>query len=85
MQRRPPSRCCAPSPRYAAMKRELVEDISNIVEQLDARVHLRSRYGFLLARWRPTAFYWELVIMAQKLMLAMLASHLKSHMVTSAI
>eukprot|EP00964_Phaeocystis_antarctica_P084903 scaffold53560_cov28-Phaeocystis_antarctica.AAC.1 len=42
--------------RYAAMKRELVEDISNIVEQLDARVHLRSRYGFLLARWRPTAF-----------------------------
>jgi len=67
------------------MKRELVEDISNIVEQLDARVHLRSRYGFLLARWRPTAFYWELVIMAQKLMLAMLASHLKSHMVTSTI
>ena len=38
------------------MKRELVEDISNIVEQLDARVHLRSRYGFLLARWQMTAF-----------------------------
>ena len=43
------------APKYAAMKRELVEDVNNIVEQLDARVHLRSRYGFLLARWRPTA------------------------------
>ena len=49
------------APKYAAMKRELVEDVNSIVEQLDARVHLRSRYGFLLARWRPTAFYWELV------------------------
>ena len=73
------------APKYAAMKRELVEDVNNIVEQLDARVHLRSRYGFLLARWRPTAFYWELVIMMQKLALAILASHLKSHMVISAI
>ena len=72
-------------PKYTAMKRELVEDISNIVEQLDARIHLRSRYGFLLARWRPTAFYWELVIMVQKLLLAMLASHLESHMVIAAI
>jgi len=73
------------APKYAAMKRELVEDVNNIVEVLDLRVHLRSRYGFLLARWRPTAFYWELVIMMQKLALAILASHLKSHMVISAI
>ncbi len=62
--------------RYHAMKRELVEDVNNIVEQLDARVHLRSRYGFLLARWRPTTFYWELVIMLRKLAVELFASHL---------
>ena len=43
-----------------------------MVEQMDECRHMRSRYGFLLARWRPALYYWEMVYLARRFVWAAL-------------
>ena len=43
-----------------------------MVEKMDEYRHMRSRYGFLLARWRPALYYWEMVYLARRFVWAAL-------------
>ena len=55
-----------------------------MVEKMDEYRHMRSRYGFLLARWRPALYYWEMVYLARRFFWAVIINQLSSRPVLCA-
>ena len=63
----------------------LIDDFAALLRDMDEVTKLRSRFGFLIGRWSPVCFYWEILLMTRKLMIAVFSRFLSSHTVIAAI
>ena len=77
-------RALAHHTRHDRLTQQIAEHTNAMVEKMDEVRHMRSRYGFLLARWRPALYYWEMVYLARRFFWAVIINQLSSRPVLCA-
>ena len=71
-------RALAHHTRHDKLTTQIADHTNSMIEKMDEYRHMRSRYGFLLARWRPELYFWEMVYLARRFFWAVIINQLKS-------
>ena len=64
--------------RHDKLAISIADHTNTMVVRMDEYRHMRSRYGFLLARWKPEVYYWEMVYLLRRFLWAVIVNQIRS-------
>ena len=71
-------RALAHHTRHDKLTTQIADHTNTMIEQMDEYRHMRSRYGFLLARWRPELYFWEMIYLVRRFFWAVIINQLRT-------